>query len=63
MSIPMNVTHPESGYLQYNTHSLYGHMEAKTTKEILDAGDVAGLKGKRTFLLSRSTFAGSGKYT
>ena len=63
MSIMMNVTHPQSGYSQFDTHSLFGHMEAKTTKELLDEGVVSGLKGKRTFLLSRSTFAGSGKYT
>lgn len=63
MSISMNVTHPKSGYRQFDTHSLYGHMEAKATKEILDSGEVDELKGKRTFLLSRSTFAGSGKYT
>ena len=59
----MNATHPKSGHKQYDTHSLFGHMEAKATKELLDEGAVGGLKGKRTFLLSRSTFAGSGKYT
>lgn len=28
MSIKLNVTHPESGYKQFDTHSLFGHMEA-----------------------------------
>lgn len=62
MSLSLNATHPESGMRQYDTHSLFGHMEAKATKEFLE-GKESVHPGKRTFLLSRSTFAGSGQYT
>lgn len=62
MSISLNATHPESGATQFNTHSLNGHMEAKATYEFLMSDDSVH-KGKRTFLLSRSTFSGSGQYT
>jgi len=29
MSMKLNLTHPASGFTQYDTHSLFGHMEAK----------------------------------
>lgn len=62
MSMALNATHPSTGYKQFNTHSLYGHMECMTTKKILLEGDESQLKGKRTFILTRSSFAGTGKY-
>lgn len=43
--------------LHYNLHSLYGHAQAKTTRHVLDL-----LLQKRSLLLSRSTFAGDGRY-
>ncbi|XP_067676211.1 lysosomal alpha-glucosidase-like [Haliotis asinina] len=43
--------------LHYNLHNLYGHYMAKTTYNVLKT-----IIGKRPFVLSRSTFAGSGKY-
>ncbi|XP_074657102.1 lysosomal alpha-glucosidase-like [Tubulanus polymorphus] len=44
--------------LHYNIHSLYGYHEAVVTNRMLPS-----ITGQRPFLLSRSTFAGSGQYT
>jgi len=62
MSMSLNATHPSTNDTQYNTHSLYAHSEGKATREILLNATVSPLPDKRTFLLSRSTFAGSGQY-
>ena len=44
--------------LEYNAHSLYGFMESIATRSALEE-----VLGKRPFLLSRSTFMGSGAHT
>ncbi|XP_054662763.1 maltase-glucoamylase-like isoform X2 [Grus americana] len=44
---------------QYDVHNLYGYSMTLSTQRAIE--DL--FPGKRSFLLSRSTFAGSGKYT
>lgn len=39
-----------------------GHMQARATYDVLSSGFADELKDKRPFIMSRSTFAGSGQY-
>ncbi|XP_059655520.1 alpha-xylosidase 1 [Cornus florida] len=45
------------GVLEYDAHSIYGFSQSVATHKALQ-----GLSGKRPFVLSRSTFVGSGHY-
>ncbi|OWZ15464.1 Lysosomal alpha-glucosidase [Phytophthora megakarya] len=54
-TLPMAALHHAS--LHYNLHSLYGHAQARATFDALNS-----IIRKRSVLLSRSTFSGSGRY-
>uniref|UniRef100_M4BPG2 Maltase n=1 Tax=Hyaloperonospora arabidopsidis (strain Emoy2) TaxID=559515 RepID=M4BPG2_HYAAE len=54
-TLPMAALHHSS--LHYNLHSLYGHEQTRATRHALDS-----IVKKRSLLLSRSTFSGSGRY-
>ncbi|XP_004490355.1 alpha-xylosidase 1-like [Cicer arietinum] len=45
------------GILEYDAHSIYGFSQSVATHKGL-----LGIEGKRPFILSRSTYVGSGKY-
>ncbi|ORX93495.1 hypothetical protein K493DRAFT_148432, partial [Basidiobolus meristosporus CBS 931.73] len=47
----------KNGLLEYDTHNLYGHMESIVTRDAL----LRINPEKRPFVLSRSTFAGTGR--
>lgn len=54
-----------SNYTQYDTHSLFGHMQAMTTFNALSTANDSRLESfanMTQFILSRSTFSGSGMY-
>jgi alpha-glucosidase (family GH31 glycosyl hydrolase) len=56
-TLDMDATH-YGGHIEYDVHNLYGHMESIVTNKALRNIDPI----KRPFLLSRSTFAGTGSY-
>lgn len=56
-TVPVSARH-EGGIIEYNVHNMYGFMESIATRSALTT-----ITGERPFLLSRSTFAGSGKHT
>ena len=55
------------GQTEYNLHSLFGHSECMATHKVFSDSSYntktpRAMEGLRTFILSRSTFAGSGHY-
>ncbi|KAJ8097684.1 glycosyl hydrolases family 31-domain-containing protein [Lipomyces tetrasporus] len=57
-TLSTNLTH-YSGISEYNVHNLFGHYEAIHTHSALSALN----PGQRTFILTRSSFAGTGHYS
>ena len=61
-TISLNATHPSIKTTEYNVHSLYGHMMSMRTHEFMTKDATYPKKGERPFILTRSTFASTGKY-
>lgn len=63
-TLSLNATHPSNGLSEYDVHNLFGHLEGRITREWFVNQETVpvNLQDKRTFILSRSTFAGSGQY-
>ena len=57
-TLDMDALHMDGTVLEYNAHNLYSLSEAIATSNALE-----NLKKKRSFVLSRSTFPGSGTHT
>jgi len=58
-SLPFNAKHYSTelgNFTEYNMHSLYGHYQIKATNQYFAE------KKQRPFIISRSTFAGSGRF-
>jgi alpha-glucosidase (family GH31 glycosyl hydrolase) len=56
-TISLNATNNAGNQTQYNAHSLYGHMQGMATKQgLTETSD------NLPFILSRSTFSGSGQH-
>ncbi|KAL5484357.1 hypothetical protein EMCRGX_G020837 [Ephydatia muelleri] len=55
-AVVMTAVH-HGGILEYNCKNLYGHVQGMVTQKALE-----NITGKRTFILSRSTWPGSGAY-
>ena len=57
-TLATNATH-SGGFVELDTHNMWGMMESKTTHLALQAVQ----PGKRPFIIARSTFPSSGKWT
>jgi alpha-glucosidase (family GH31 glycosyl hydrolase) len=53
----MNGLHADGQYRHYDVHNLYGWSESQATQAA-----VRNATGKRSFVLTRSTFIGVGKW-
>lgn len=63
MAMSLNATHPHSNNLtEYDLHNLYGLMMSEHTRAFMTGSKLYNRTDNRPFILTRSTFSGSGKY-
>jgi alpha-glucosidase (family GH31 glycosyl hydrolase) len=63
-TLSLNATHPSNpDLIQFDTHSIMGHMQALRTRDIMTDIFSSPTPDKRPFVLSSSTYAGSGAFT
>lgn len=63
MAMSLNATHPHSGNMsEYDLHNLYGLMMSEHTRAFMTGSKLYNRTDNRPFILTRSTFSGSGKY-
>ena len=63
MALSLNATHPSNNETEYNLHNLYGLLMAEHTRSFLVGNKSPyNYTDNRPFILTRSTFPGSGKY-
>jgi alpha-glucosidase (family GH31 glycosyl hydrolase) len=62
LTLSLNATHPVSGLTEYDVHSLYGHMMSEHTFTYLTGSKTYEFKDTRPFVLTRSSFAGTGRF-
>lgn len=62
-TLSLNATHPSSKLTEYDLHNLFGLMMAETTYSFLTTNKAFEKKDNKPFVLSRSTFPSSGKYS
>lgn len=63
MTLSLNATHPSGTHLtEYDLHNVYGHMMSKHTREFLTNNKDYKDSDKRPFIISRSSFSGTGKF-
>jgi len=54
-ALPVDALHGQGKYLEYDVHNMYGLTEAIATRTALES-----IRGERSFILTRSSFPGSG---
>lgn len=62
MALSLNATHPSNNLTEYDLHSLYGHKMCEASSHFLVWDNSTANALKRPFVLTRSTFAGTGQY-
>jgi alpha-glucosidase (family GH31 glycosyl hydrolase) len=63
MTMSLNASHASINELDYNVHSLYGHMMSEKTFNFLTSQEESPYGDHRPFILTRSSFASTGRYS